>query len=335
MDNYQPDVIFEIDRFRDQIQDFDERICHIAWAQNHHAFGRRIHKDATGSDIVYALYDLAQFDFPAETAAQARLMRLATDPSLFHPSPIEPTFDLNMIGFIYAPLDLATMNAPVKSQGQDIFYVRDIIDAFLALHLYHTDFSVLKVNSFLISFFNDHGIPVTTIDQIPDSLRFIFDEYLIRLMDRKVICDAMLRVSNNVAFYGGDEWKSWPNFAPHYQRRLTKVHDLANAYRDSRLTVHNGTLSIHFRTLEAMACGRPVLVNRTPNDNTPYGIEYYFEPGVDYIPYPFDQFEEVAARSLRDWSHSAAIGENASRRVLEEHTWFHRAQQIIKDVEEL
>lgn len=330
-DNFKPDAIFEIDRFRDQISDFDGKILHVAWVQNHQAYGRRVHEKATGSDLVYTVFDLAQFGFPEATAAKARRLLLAVDPETFFPGRGEPEFDLSLIGNIYGPLSEEALDAELRADGKPFCRLRDMIDAYKAMNFRHTDFTVKKIDDFIRLFYLNHGYIVRD-DQVPSLIRFVFDEYMIRLEDRKKIAEAMLRVSPRIAFFGGDNWRKWPAFEPHYQRFLTRASDLAAAYRASRITVHNSAVTMHFRPLESMACGRPVLVNRTPLDNTPDGIEFYFEPWRHYIPFDLENFEETAAEALANPARLTEIGEQGSKRALEGHTWRHRARQILLDL---
>lgn len=334
IDEYRPDALFEIDRFRDQIEDFRGDIPHIAWYQNHVlANGRRVNENATGSDLVYCCADPIQYGLKPGVAAQSRVLLTGVDPYRFFPDNQPAPYDIAMLGYIHSPLDSKDfLTKMVNIHGRDVCSLSDMAAAFFARGLYHhTNFSLVGIKSFIRDFLEDCGATIS-IDAIPRDLSGFFDDYLIRTTHRRMMAESMLRVSNNSVIYGHGSWKDWSMFAPYYKKPLIKASELADGYRSARIIIHQGTLSLHFRSLEGMACGRTVLVNHSVLDGTKYGIDAYFEPEEHYIPYDFDQFEEIAAQAVKDRDRCDRISKAATKRVLEGHTWRHRAQQILTDL---
>jgi spore maturation protein CgeB len=89
---------------------------------------------------------------------------------------------------------------------------------------------------------------------------------------------------------------------------------------------------MHNRVLDIMCCGKAALVSRSRWDKEISSIQHYFTPGEDYIPYDLDDLAEVAESALRDPERCRRIGRNARHRILEAHTWRHRAAFILDDL---
>ena len=141
---------------------------------------------------------------------------------------------------------------------------------------------------------------------------------------------AVLRATQNIAVFGTGYWRVEPKLAPHWGGVVTRYSDKNAINNMSSLVFHNG-FGMHERALEAMAAGRPVLVSRTPFDDGPGGVNQYFEPGRDFLPYDMETIEDVVRGTLRDRERLRRIGENARARIVAEHTWRQRAQQILRD----
>ena len=74
-----------------------------------------------------------------------------------------------------------------------------------------------------------------------------------------------------------------------------------------------------------------MLINRTPLDNLQGGILKSFESGIHFEHYDFENFAESAKRLLVDKKKRRRIAKAAQEEVINQHTWYHRALQIIKD----
>jgi spore maturation protein CgeB len=89
---------------------------------------------------------------------------------------------------------------------------------------------------------------------------------------------------------------------------------------------------MHNRVLDIMCCGKAALISRSRWDDQISSVQHYFTPGEDYIPYDRDDLRDVAERALRDEEWRRRIGRNARNRILDGHTWRHRAAFILKDL---
>jgi hypothetical protein len=331
IDNYKPDIVMEMDRFRDQIPNFDEPIRHVAWILNHVVFGRRVTENATGSFAVYMVTDPVVTGFENLEPGSYGYLLPACDPTVFHPRHLDPFFDFTLIGHLYGPLRPEVLNTSIQINDQPIGTIGDLVDEFMASDIWHWKLDSRQIDDFIIGFFAHRGYHIDQ-EKIPGNIRYVLDEYMIRLKDRKRVADGLLAVSPNVGFFGNPEWREWPELEPYYYGTLFRPSNLVDTICRTRLNVHNGPLTMHMRVMEVMGCGMPLLVNRSLWDSQPCGIESHFTPNEHYIPYDLDKIEEVAAKALRDKAWCMAIAEAGHRRVMEAHTWRHRAAFLLEDL---
>jgi Glycosyl transferases group 1 len=333
VDNYKPDIVLEIDRFRDQIPNFDEPVRHVAWVFNHIVHGRRVTENATGSSAVYMVTDPMVTGFEHLDPGSYGYLMPACDPTTFYPRRLDPFFDFTMIGHLYGPLRADTLDTVIQVDGQPIGRIGDLVDEFMASDIQHWKQDNRQVDDFIIEFFAQRGYGINR-KGIPGNIRYVIDEYMIRLKDRKRVADGLLAVSRDVGFFGNPEWAEWPEFNPYYYGTLNRPNSLADTICRTRVNIHNGPVTMHMRVMEVMGCGMPLLVNRSLWDSKPCGIESHFTPYEHYIPYDLDAIEEVAAKALRDEAWRVKIAEAGHRHVLAHHTWRHRAEYLLRDLAE-
>ena len=154
-----------------------------------------------------------------------------------------------------------------------------------------------------------------------------------RLLDRKMLVTAALKVSRSIELYG-DGWKLHPEFSPFHRGMISVQRELLEVYRTSRINLMNNThgLGLHSRTLECMAVGGFIFTHRSPHDNKAGGMETSFDADSHYGVYAPETFEEDARRWLADEPGRLRAGRTAAEIVSQKHLWRHRAQQILDDL---
>jgi spore maturation protein CgeB len=330
-DNYQPDFILEIDRFPSQIENYDTSIKHVAWIHNHAVNGRRVLDNASGSFAVYTAILLKVYATEDFNGGNYRFLPTATDPSVFVDDETPEMFDFSFIGHMYEPVSDDILNIPIRLNGNHIMTMNDMIETFIKAGFHHFNVANTEIYAFLVDIFR-HYNPHFSVQDLPDDFKTFFDERLIRTISRKQVMDILLSISSNMAIYGGPGWQKWPDYVPYYYGSINRARELGQVFRSSRVNIHVSPVTMHNRVLDVMCCGKGLLINRSRWDDEITSAQHHFTPGEDYIPYDLDDLEEVAARALRDQDWCRRIGRNARRRILEGHTWRHRAAFIIDDL---
>ncbi len=326
IDEFKPDFILEINRSRNQIPNFDDKIFHISWVWDHTAHDVDIVNGFGGSDLNYCFIDAKRLGYD-DKVGRWDILLPAVDPLVFFPMGLDPRWDVTAIAHLCWPLTDADLNATIKFPGFTTT-LREVIAEVEGggLGYWNADMRVLK--EILLRFIRRRN-PVYRPDAGLMGLVGLFSNRVLRL-ERVSLMHAVLRATQNVAVFGTGYWRVEPKLSPHWGGVVTRYSDKNAINNMSSLVFHNG-FGMHERVLEAMAAGRPVLVSRTPFDDAPGGLNQYFEPGRDFVLYDVETVEDVVRETLRDRERLRRIGENARARTVAEHTWRQRAEKILRD----
>ncbi|MBK4722882.1 glycosyltransferase family 1 protein [Azospirillum sp. YIM DDC1] len=331
--DWKPDAVLEINRTRRHITDCDRDFLHIAWMHDHRYGGEWLIDRIGDSRLTYFMMPPDLMGVAADGLGPWRYLWPGADPAVFAPRPTAPRWDMTLVGHMYGPLPPALLGKPVVAGTMPCGTVGELGDALSRL----TPAALNRGIPFLQQWLADQvaacGAPAGQAGLSQEALS-LFDELLPRLILRRFVADAMLRVSGRVRFFGSAGWALWPDYAPHYGGEIIDPQELADIYRATAISPHNTLWPLHFRTLECMACGGFMLINRVdhPDAEAAFGD---FVPGDHYMPYDGADIEEEAARALREPARRMTVGERAARRVHERHTWRHRAEQILTDLADL
>ena len=327
VDNWQPDAILELNRTRNHIRGFRERIPHLAWLEADQVLGVAINEGDGGSDIVYFMMEPALLGYEYE-AGDFKWLFPGADESIFHPGVDAPfVFDLSCAGHIPAPLGTDSLKRDLVLRGVAAGTLEDLALGFIASGIRCCRDGASAIQGFLIDYGRRFLADITLLDYPLEARRLVQDT-LPRLSDRRFVAEQMLAASTRSAFFGYHGWTAWRHLAPFYKGSLDRQNELAKAYRASRISVHNSFLAMHSRTMEVMACGRPILVNHGPTDRD---ITRFFTPGEDFLFYDLETLADTARGALADHAELARIGRNAAAKIRDGHTWRHRAEQISHD----
>jgi len=107
----------------------------------------------------------------------------------------------------------------------------------------------------------------------------------------------------------------------------TSPKEMGRIYASARLVFNKSVKNdVNMRFFEAAGAGAVLVTDRIINN----GVEELFEEGKHYVSYQDqDSLVRVVRGLLADPKRCAAIGESASRHVLEHHTYRHRAQALL------
>lgn len=332
--HYRPDVVFEINRARDQIDGCDRSFLHLSWMQDFQWNGFYIDRAVSGSDITYMILPPDIYGIDPAGLGHWKYLWPGVNEAIFAPGPCEKRWDVSLVGHMYAPPPPAVAAADLRIDGIAREKLAGLTESFLASDIRNDSADIPTTRRFLIDYAARHGSTVDA-DRLNPDLLFLVEEVLSRIKGRRFLVDAILAATRDVRFFGSVGWALWDPYAPYYGGEILDPHELAAIYRASRLNAHNSPWPMHFRTLDTMGCGGVALINRVVRPDMDDLFYRDFEPGVHMIEYEPLGIGETIEVALADPARLDRIGAQAARRVLEKHTWQHRARQILADVEDI
>ncbi len=323
---YDLDVVIEINRTKEMLPPIPAK--HIAWIQDYRP---DIAAKPVRSDILYCLCrpELLTYYVPGEWK---QLLTGVSDQYL------KKEFngyesDFSMIGYLPKPLSDYQLNRTMYVNP--CFKPPTLREAIAWLEKEmarnRADRAPMpNMRSMLSKYLSDIGQG----SQVHDGMIWQFDKIPARIIERKQLVEKALEFSKSLRLYGHDTWKQWPQFAQYYQSYLTEQADMADVYSSTKLNLHtnpNG-FNMHARVLDCMGAGGVIMVHASPDDKLPGGIEDYFTPFSDYIPFTLDNFKETVDDFIHDDEYTSSMGHMAKALINNDHTWKHRAEQILKDL---
>lgn len=340
---YRPDAVFEINRMRQHAPGLPAGVRHIAWLQDP-PVPERSDAQRCDSELTYFLTcpDTLGYELPA--AQPWHLLFTGVDPRTAHPSGSRAASDFSVIAYIPSPWRDQALAWRKCGPGQ--VPMLEVFEAFTARYwssYTRSDAPPLQFDAYVEMFSQTllelGGITLEEFAPGAAEQGEIAETVvqICRSIGRRKMTDAVLRVSASVRIFGQRNWLKWPQYAPYYQGSLDRHGDVCEAFRTTRLNLHNSIsgLSMHSRVLDCMACGAPILVEASHYDDLSCGINRFFEPEVHYIPFRFDTLEDTARRWLEDEPARRRLGAEAARVTQAHHTWQARARQIAADFEAL
>lgn len=320
-------AVIEINRVLAADVDWPAGVAHCAWIQDYRAYGKLVADDLGLSDRLYFIVQPSVFgiDVPADRAWSILSPGVRTESLPAAPPAAER--DFCFAGFIPAPPDA---NAPFSHMpdGRAVT-LGDFLAQFPMEALQQSQTS-LKISNAAI---DETCARIGCAPVTKHTVRAFFDEDLVRIYERKKVLEAILGVSRSLDIYGPPTWKQWPQFAPFYRRHVSDPRELDCAFQTTRINLHNGILTMHFRVLDCLAAGGFIMVNDTPLDHLPGGIRTQLEPGLHYGRYQINDAAAAAKAYLADKETRQRIATEGRREVLAAHTWAHRAAQVLRDLD--
>jgi hypothetical protein len=335
--HYQPDVVFEINRTRTDLPDLAREIIHVAWLQDFRLHDKDVTKLSSDSEITYFIIQPEQMGYSHEVRGHWDILLPGTDPTVYYPEELQELSDFSMAGYIPPPFTAEVWNKVLitnEATGRTL-----TVGNLATLLAENTDFchanlDVRQIRAIVQGAMEAFvGGPLGV--EVPSAIMALFDEVLLRMLDRTTLINGVLRVSKSLRIFGPPAWSLWPEFKPYHMGYLENVHDLRRAYRTTRVNLHNGRLGQHFRVLDCMASGGFILLNQTRYSNARGGSREAFEPGVHFGEYDFAHVADVAREWLADHERRNRVRKQATEAVLAGHTWKHRAQTILADLARL
>lgn len=167
-----------------------------------------------------------------------------------------------------------------------------------------------------------------------DEISSWFAQTYPRIIDRELLIMVASEVSRNIAIFG--TFMDVHAFSkPYFKGIIDSEEGLAKVYASSKVNLGNNThgLGLHSRNLGVMAAGGYLLHHRSKNPVSG-SLENEFEEGIHYDGYSgVDELKEKLRVALANSVRRKKLGHTAQKFVYSKHTWKHRAEQILADLD--
>lgn len=302
-------------------------VRHFCWMQDYRSGFVDITQDLGASDFLYFLVEPTSFGINMPSNRPWSILSPGARADIPPPPGPPSRCDFSLCGFLpwpvppLVPIATAADGSPVVMET--------FLRAFPTQVLSHINFSFPVIRRAIQETSERHGW------KFMNDFEYVIDEVLVRTLERCYVVDALLDVSKNVEVWGRLTWHDRPKYRPYYKGQLLPHELETKVYQQSRVNIHNGAVSLHFRLFDCLGAGGFMLVNKTPYDDWKGNIAEAFTDGVHYVSYTLKTLPEVARKYLNDPEARQAIAAEGRRKVMAEHTWAHRAQQVVADLERI
>ena len=320
-----PNLILEIDSIIENKTKLSSNIKHAVWIQDYRFNGKSLIDDFGESDFVYFIINPKVWDIDLSKLKNWSVLYPGTRIQNYHNDEvIHEEIDLSFVGFIPVPANMnrllfcskTNISIPLQRFLSD-FDLRDMTQSFYS-------------RSSIYKSINDACKKYNLFSLKEEDLHLI-DEVLPRTYERKFVVENLLKVSTSLELYGPPQWLEWELFKKYYKGFAQNSDELKRIYLKTRVNIHNGGLSMHYRVLECMGVGGFIIINKTQLDNEDFGISNYFKSGEHFVHYDSESLKDVISKSLDNEQDRYRIRHNAFVEVQANHTWKHRAEQVMND----
>lgn len=326
-----PKVFFEMNRCKSEIDNFPKDILHICWLVD--LSGRKL-ENIQGSEIIYFFSVEWMRNLNPLNTKKTAWLPPASDPQEYYPiEGIEKKFKTIFLGHIPNPWNNELLERVVYEGINNKTKFSDVLDKFekkwaMQDKIVNNDVYIKEVISWLDCNRSEQ------IDIKDAVLRYDIGCRIIRKARREYFIDWLLTHSDvePLGIFGGVNWTNWSKYNSFYQNELHTRDEINTALNSAKLLIHEG-VGLHFRVLDAMLCGVPVIMRKSEQDALFGGIGTIFEEGRDYISIDISDKESQNMNITNEMLNE--IASNAREKVLSNHTWFHRLSKVVEDIDAL
>lgn len=329
---WKPDVIFEMNRTRNEIPSLPKDIKHIAWVVDTNG---RYNSHFKGSEIIYFIGH-NWMNANQSTDSFVDFLPPGVCPQVYFYSESDQISDFSFVGHIPLPWDNEDKNRIIANGSDGQITFGDLLEQFIdriedTKKKYFTNDTYIEVAIQLIKEILKESI----ILNMDDIMRYDIGCRTIRMLYRKKLVDLILQISKDIRIFGSSNWEKWPEYKDYYISFLSNPLDIRNVYQTSRINLHEG-VALHFRSIDCLASGGLLFYfEDSPADDANESICRYFEPDRHFILFNKDNLAEKARYYLSDEQSRRKIGQSASHETMQNHTWHHRWRKILSDIKRL
>ena len=325
-----PDAVFEVNRLYDEEPPVPRGVRHITWMQDHRYANELLVRRQSHSDLTYAILDPKIFGITARPGHHLDALMPGANLDLYYPADVKEQSVFSFIGYLPPPYP-RHKTLLTRPDGTEVS-IKQFIELLPPKLLLDTHFDINAIHKEV------EALAIRLAGHVPATVANdmgLFDEIAVRTIERADLVRRAMAVASPIRLFSSDAWTYWPEFRSSYCGYLATPDLVREAYQSTRVNLHQGSLAVHYRTIDCMASGRLIMVKDTPYDQGVAGMRRFVNPGEHYLAFNDDNFEDVARNAIADASLRDRIGRAAHEAVRAAHTWRHRAEQVVRDLREL
>ncbi|WP_190303186.1 MULTISPECIES: glycosyltransferase family protein [Methylomonas] len=320
---HKPQLIFDMNCSRADRPGLGSDIFHICWVVD---FNGRSLEAFAGSDITYLF--AAEWLQSCGSRENYHWLPPGVSAECYFPQAGAFSHIASFVGHIPKPWSEAELQRNIAA-GDRVLRFADVLPMLEDTLTRHKSRYVVQAdyNALLSELATQHfGVNI----RFGAVLDYDLSGRLIRLLNRRALVDQLVEIEG-LAIYGPDNWALWPQYRPFYQRFLSSVDELRAVYNQSQINFHEGC-SMHFRVVDAMACRSLLFVKNHGYHEGDAGLDRFFEPGVHYVAFQAENLIELYQYYSNNTNLADKVRDAAFQAITAQHTWRHRAEQIIEDL---
>lgn len=326
---FKPDLIFEMNRTRNQLPNLPKNIPHACWLVD---LKGDVLSSIQYSDILYTFASFWPMGFIENPSDFTDWLPPGFDPQIYYTEKSKFLYDFSFIGHIPLPWNQRELKRPLYPNDKDSKIFADFVQEYD--RLWNTSIKQPTPPESLHSLMGQYQLleqENQEIDIEDPTLRYDIIIRSRRMNIRKLVIDKVLPVSELIAIFGPENWKYWPKYHKLYHRFVENPHHLRKIYQSSRINIHEG-VGLHMRSMDCFASGGCLIHIKADERNlTGEGLKFWFEKNIHYIALDKEDFSYQLKHVLADEKNLLQIGQEAAKLTHEKHSWEQRARKIIQD----
>lgn len=328
IDIFKPDFVFEMNRTKEEIENFPKDVIHICWLVD---YWERKPSQIQGSDILYL------FSKPwlkLHLNFNGKILDTLYAGTNINKYDIQynsiTTSSMLMLGHLPKPWTIKELNRQIALEKGKVFLFSELL-------IYIQKFTINPEGYEDIYPYLENKLHIKNIQKYIDGvMHYDIDARAFREARRYHVVSNALKSFPNMSLYGNDNWLLRDEFKSKYKGYLSTREEMNNVFNQHTFLLQDNSIP-HFRVFDAMAAGLIVL----KPSNTEFGFDN------EYLKFDFKEDEEIYTYNLNNIQETinkikklpkekiANLRFQIREKIKLAHTWKHRAVKIITDVSKL
>ena len=323
INSFKPDFVFEMNRTKDEIENFPKEVIHICWLVD---YWGRVSTNISGSDILYVFDNDWRNEYHKYNGKLVDVMNPGTNTKKYF---IKDNKSISksvlMLGHMPKPWTKKELDRVIDIDGLKIKFS----ESLKYIYPYATTFCKADVLTKEIIY--RMGID-SFIRKCTGDIFYDLSARATREIRRSHAIENLLKFDLPFTLYGNTNWLLRLKFKHYYGGYLSSQEEMNEAYNKHDFLMHDSSIP-HFRVFDAMSAG--IIVIRTfykPEDYNAWKHILLID-NKEIFTYKFDNFDEISA-TLTHLTEQQIMELRYSIRnkILQNHTWKHRAEKVLFDV---